>query len=1531
MKQMRWLLVALSLVAQLGGSLLVPQPATAQGASVVADELVVVLKPEAMNQAADVNARAGGRLHQQLARRPVQVVKVDSATASLVRAAYARDPRVRYVEPNPRAKIAALPNDPGLVQQWALAKVGANGAWDSATGAGVLVGVVDTGVDAGHPDLQGQVAAAANFSTSPDTLDRNGHGTHVAGTIAAKMNNAAGGAGVAPGARLLAAKALDDQGVGTYADVIEALDWAVEKGARIVNLSVAGTTPSQALAEAVASAQARGVLVVAAAGNEGSSTQTYPAALPGVVAVGATDRDDTRASVSSYGSWVALGAPGADVYATVPGAQYGARTGSSVAAAHVAGTAALLLQAAPNASPDALRAILRDSADRVAATGTAFAEGRLNTGRAVQLAQQRAGGLPMPTATPVAPTYWNVSASGVLAGAGSRSFSANASSSAYGVRGTLSYRDRGGEFSFLASQVESLTVVNGVATIVGTGRVGGKDGYRFRMTVRERSTTSAGHFSLDLTPPNGQPYRAEADLRTSVTRFSQIGAPRSTPTPTSTPVPGDGGGVVTAAAVCANPFQWITVTQSSAVGGNSSNYTITGRTPNIVGCNMTISTQATVTFPAGTDVTTITSGTLNGSAITFTSRSGSVVTFNAPRTVNRNANARVVLNGVRNPAAGSYTLAMGATGTGGGGGINTTSSPSYTLTAATPTRTPTPSPTPTATRTPTHTYTATPTRTHTPSVTPTRTFTVTPTVTPTGTNTPISSSGGEGSGSTGALWFDDPLEDQSSFQFSSGSGSVASGVLTTTGAPNVVDGFTINNSDNLTDFTWQAAVNASADSGALYGGLQFRWRSATSYYAWVINPGNNRVSLVKTNGGAPSIVQSNNYAVAANTWYWLRMTASGSTFTGSIAPDVNGAPGTWTTFAAWTDGAPIANGRVGLGNLVNGGTASVPVSFAWPRLSGSMPSGWSPSGVSQESGRPGFLWDAIETRSGTRSLQLFAGDALAVGSVAQSGIAVSGNTTYTVVGWITTRNLAAGGYARLLVRENPSGLETTIGQPTGATAWKDYPGTFTTQAGTTSVDLELELRGSGTANFDDVSLTTIGTPTATATPEPGSTDTPTPTPTLAVDQQARYATAQTASFSIANPSNAVATPGSFDGALASAGGQWSANAANNWTFTSFEQTSYAVVTNAYLQVNFRQSGWTDDTFALEYSVDNWASAQPLATYNGTNRPPTVITTYTSPSLVAELDTPAEANALQVRFRGVSATNTVDTFTLSVDQVRLIVTGAVPTATPTPTNTATNTPTSTNTPTPTVTPTSTATRTPTPTRTPSPSVTPTRTSTRTPTSSATATVTNTATPPVYQDWSGLADSTTTFGNPTPTPGTWNYSGYAESGLPWQTDGTIWGRQGGQGYLASAGVGGYIRVVDQPTPVIPTDLTITMTVASSDFTGQVGVFSRLTPDWNTNMLWVGVDSSGAVEVWTLIGGVWSNGPVQTGSATLPASGPFTLTAAVIGSSLSLGVDGSSVALSPGFSVPNPGGSATGVGVYVDSTGAEPWARITSFSVR
>ncbi len=458
------------------------------------EELLVGLTTAGEVETADVHARGGGALKRRVGLTSVHVVAVPVANASRARAAYAADPRVRFVEPNGRVQASADASDPAFAQQWALAKIAAPTAWDTTTGVpSVAVAVVDTGIDPQHRDLQGQVRAIANFSAAPDTIDRNGHGTHIAGVIAAIQNNGVGTSGAAPGTQIVIARALDDGGSGTYADVIEAIDWSVAQGARVINLSFTGTQASQALADAVSRAQSAGALVVAAAGNTGATTPTYPAALPGVLSVAASDESDRLASTSTYGAWVKIAAPGTNVLGPLPGGNIGGRSGTSVAAAHASAVAGLVLSVAPGASPADVAAAIADSAVRVSWGGRAIGGGRVDAGEAVALALARSG-----TYARVTPTQrpFRLVGTAPLVGEASSRLGISVSAEADGTAtGTLAFRSPSRKIDLKDAQVEVAEHVTEAIRLRGTATVQGASG-PFEALLRLRSGTTPGHLTL---------------------------------------------------------------------------------------------------------------------------------------------------------------------------------------------------------------------------------------------------------------------------------------------------------------------------------------------------------------------------------------------------------------------------------------------------------------------------------------------------------------------------------------------------------------------------------------------------------------------------------------------------------------------------------------------------------------------------------------------------------------------------------------------------------------------------------------------------------------------------------------------------------------------------------------------------------------------------------------------------------------------------------------------------------------------------
>ncbi|MFF5291596.1 S8 family serine peptidase [Paractinoplanes globisporus] len=253
------------------------------------------------------------------------------------------------VEPDHVARAAAIrPDDPGYAGQWGIVRTRVNEAWSSGRGnARVTIAVVDTGVSR-LPDLAPRMLPGHDFvNDDDDPTDDNGHGTMAAGVAAASGYNHTGIAGACWYCRILPVKVLDAKGAGSYSDIAEGIRYAADRGATIINLSLAGVDDSQQLRDAVAYADEKGSLVIAAAGNEGASRPDYPAAIPSVLAVGAVDEHDARYSWSNYGAgWVDVTAPGCNPAQQVNGV-IGQFCGTSSAAPLVAGIAGLLASTDP--------------------------------------------------------------------------------------------------------------------------------------------------------------------------------------------------------------------------------------------------------------------------------------------------------------------------------------------------------------------------------------------------------------------------------------------------------------------------------------------------------------------------------------------------------------------------------------------------------------------------------------------------------------------------------------------------------------------------------------------------------------------------------------------------------------------------------------------------------------------------------------------------------------------------------------------------------------------------------------------------------------------------------------------------------------------------------------------------------------------------------------------------------------------------------------------------------------------------------
>jgi thermitase len=313
-----------------------------------------------------------------------EVVKFNNSSVQKMMQKYKQDPNVEYVEPNYYFHATWTPNDPAFSSsQWGPQKIQAPQAWDvTKSSSSVKIAIVDTGVEASHPDLNGKVINGWDFVYDDSVPnDANGHGTHCAGIAAATTNNGIGIAGMAPNARILAVRVLDANGSGTLDDVANGIIYAADNGAQVISLSLGGSSGSTTLKNAVDYAWNKGAVVVAAAGNNNSSAPSYPAYYSNAIAVASTDSADRKSSFSNYGSWVDVAAPGSSIYSTYINGSYATLSGTSMATPHVAGLAGLL--AAQGRSNSQIRAAIQNTADPISGTGTYWTYGRVNAYKAV--------------------------------------------------------------------------------------------------------------------------------------------------------------------------------------------------------------------------------------------------------------------------------------------------------------------------------------------------------------------------------------------------------------------------------------------------------------------------------------------------------------------------------------------------------------------------------------------------------------------------------------------------------------------------------------------------------------------------------------------------------------------------------------------------------------------------------------------------------------------------------------------------------------------------------------------------------------------------------------------------------------------------------------------------------------------------------------------------------------------------------------------------------------------------------------------
>lgn len=295
------------------------------------------------------------------------------------------DPGVEAADYNHIYKASFVPDDARFGAQWGLDQARFPGAWNDARGTGATIAVVDSGIDQDHTDI-GKIATQSNFVRDEMGInDRYGHGTHVAGIAAALTNNARGVAGGCPACKLLIARVLDADGYTDSATLAAGIDWSVDNEADVINLSLDGPANS-AVEKAVNDASANGAVVVAAAGNQGTTAPRYPAAYTKAIAVSATNENERLAGFSSRGSWVDLAAPGTNILSTraaIAGGGYGSESGTSEAAPFVSALAGLLASKGKTASE--IRQRMQSTATDLGPDGKdpSYGHGRIDAAGAV--------------------------------------------------------------------------------------------------------------------------------------------------------------------------------------------------------------------------------------------------------------------------------------------------------------------------------------------------------------------------------------------------------------------------------------------------------------------------------------------------------------------------------------------------------------------------------------------------------------------------------------------------------------------------------------------------------------------------------------------------------------------------------------------------------------------------------------------------------------------------------------------------------------------------------------------------------------------------------------------------------------------------------------------------------------------------------------------------------------------------------------------------------------------------------------------
>jgi len=350
----------------------------------------VLVMPHAGLAEADLGKIVGshGGQARQIGSSRIYIVDLPAAASeTAVQQQLAHNPHLKFAELDRRVPVNATPNDPYTGSEWHLSKIGVPAALDIATGAGVTIAILDTGTNCTHPDLAPNCVAGWNFVTNDsNTADVHGHGTQTAGTAAAATNNGVGVASVSGQSKIMPIRVADATGYASFSAIAQGITYAADHGARVASISIDQVAGSAACLSAAQYMKGKGGLVVVAAGNTG--TQLGFAQTTSLIPVSATDSNDVIASWSSFGSYVAMSAPGVGIWTTTAAGGYAAVSGTSFATPTTAGAIALMMSARPALANTQIESLLYSTAVGLGASGRDiyYGYGRVNAAAAVQAA-----------------------------------------------------------------------------------------------------------------------------------------------------------------------------------------------------------------------------------------------------------------------------------------------------------------------------------------------------------------------------------------------------------------------------------------------------------------------------------------------------------------------------------------------------------------------------------------------------------------------------------------------------------------------------------------------------------------------------------------------------------------------------------------------------------------------------------------------------------------------------------------------------------------------------------------------------------------------------------------------------------------------------------------------------------------------------------------------------------------------------------------------------------------------------------------